>query len=144
MSDSFVGWAEQVEYVVLAWYVLQETDSPLMLGIYGALRFTGTLFSPLFGVLVDRYDRRKLLVLTRSVFFANSGVLLVLAASDSLSVQHVFVLAGIAGMGRAFDTIVHQTVIADIVPASGLMNGVALTRTGRDIMQVVGPITGGY
>ena len=144
LSDSFVGWAEQVEFVVLAWYVLQETDSPLMLGIYGALRFTGTLFSPLFGVLVDRYDRRKLLVLTRSVFFANSGVLLVLAASDGLSVQYVFVLAGIAGMGRAFDTIVHQTVIADIVPASGLMNGVALTRTGRDIMQIVGPITGGY
>ena len=76
LSDSFVGWAEQVEFVVLAWYVLQETDSPLMLGIYGALRFTGTLFSPLFGVLVDRYDRRKLLVLTRSVFFANSGVAL--------------------------------------------------------------------
>ncbi|MCH8308965.1 MAG: MFS transporter [Chloroflexi bacterium] len=144
LSDSFVGCAEQVEFLVLAWYILQETDSPLLLGVYGALRFTGTLLSPIYGVMVDRYDRRKLILLTRTVFFANSGVLLTLALTDVLMVWHVFVLAGVAGMGRAFDTIVRQTVIPDIVPASGLMNGVALTRTGRDIMQIVGPLIGGY
>ncbi len=144
ISDSFVACAEQMEFVVLAWYVLQETDSPLLLGVYGALRFTGTLFSPLYGVLVDRYDRRKLIISTRTLFFANSSVLLALALGDVLSVWHVFMFAGVAGMGRAFDTIVRQTVIPDIVPASGLMNGVALTRTGRDIMQIVGPVSGGY
>ena len=133
-----------MEFVVLAWYVLQETDSPLLLGVYGALRFTGTLFSPLYGVLVDRYDRRKLIISTRTLFFVNSSVLLALALGDVLSVWHVFMFAGVAGMGRAFDTIVRQTVIPDIVPASGLMNGVALTRTGRDIMQIVGPVSGGY
>jgi MFS family permease len=144
LSDSFVSCAEQVEFLVLAWYILQETDSPLLLGVYGALRFTGTLFSPLYGVLVDRYDRRKLILLTRTLFFVNSIVILALALSDVLVVWHIFALVGVAGMGRAFDTIIRQTVIPDIVPANGLMNGVALTRTGRDIMQIIGPLIGGY
>lgn len=144
ISDSFVHCAEQMEFVVLAWYVLQETNSPFLLGTYAALRFTGTLFSPLYGVLVDKYDRRKLVLLTRTILFVNAGVIFLLASTNVLSVWHVFTLVGISGMARAFDTIVRQTVIPDIVPSDGLLNGVALTRMGRDIMQVLGPVTGGY
>ena len=61
-SESLTRVGDQMETVVLAWVVLVETNSPLLLGVFGALRFFGTLIAPYFGVLADRHDRRNLLV----------------------------------------------------------------------------------
>ncbi len=143
LSDSSVSCAEQMEFLVLAWFILQETDSPFLLGLYAALRFTGTLFSPLYGIVVDRYRRERLLRAVRFGFTASGLVILLLVAGGFLSVWQVFVLVGIVGMARAFDTVTRQTVIPDIVPREGIMNAVALTRSGRDIMQIIGPLVGG-
>ncbi len=143
LSDSVVSCSEQMEFLVLAWFILQETDSPFLLGLYAALRFTGTLFSPLYGIVVDRYRRERLLRVVRFGFAASAIVILSLVLWGILGVWHVFVLVGIVGMARAFDTVTRQTVIPDIVPREGIMNAVALTRSGRDIMQIVGPMIGG-
>ena len=143
LSDSAVASAEQMEFLVLAWFILQETDSPFLLGLYAALRFTGTLFSPLYGIIVDRYDRRRLVQGVRAGFPCYASLLLFLVATGSLHVWHVFVLVGIMGMGKAFDTVARQTLIPDIVPREGILNAVALTRSGRDVMQIVGPLVGG-
>ena len=78
LSDSLLGFSEQMELVVLAWFVLIETDSAFLVGLLGSLRFTGTLFSPFFGIAVDRYDRRKLLTITRASFAITSALILVL------------------------------------------------------------------
>ena len=86
LSDSLLGFSEQMELVVLAWFVLIETDSAFLIGLLGSLRFTGTLFSPLFGIAVDRYDRRKLLTATRASFAITATLILVLLISDSLAV----------------------------------------------------------
>ena len=67
-SDATASSAEQMEFLVLAWYVLTETNSPFLVGLFAALRFTGTLFSPYYGILVDRYDRKRLLAGARMVF----------------------------------------------------------------------------
>ena len=143
LSDSVVSCSEQMEFLVLAWFILQETDSPFLLGLYAALRFTGTLFSPLYGIVVDRYRRERLLRAVRFGFAASAIVILSLILWDILGAWHVFIIVGIVGMARAFDTVTRQTVIPDIVPREGIMNAVALTRSGRDIMQIVGPMVGG-
>ena len=143
LSDSAVSCSEQMEFLVLAWFILQETDSPFLLGLYAALRFTGTLFSPLYGIVVDRYRRERLLRVARFGFAASALTILLLVFTELLGVWHVFVLVGIVGMARAFDTVTRQTVIPDIVPREGIMNAVALTRSGRDVMQIVGPMAGG-
>ena len=143
LSDSVVSCAEQMEFLVLAWFILQETDSPFLLGLYAALRFTGTLLSPLYGIVVDKYRRERLLRLVRFGFTLSAVAILVLITADIFDVWHVFLLVGIVGMARAFDTVTRQTVIPDIVPREGIMNAVALTRSGRDIMQIIGPMVGG-
>ncbi len=144
VSDAFLGLGEQMEFLVLAWFVLQETDSPFLLGVYAALRFTGTLLSPLYGILVDRYERRKLLFLVRAGFAVNATAIMALALADELQVWHVLLFAGVSGLGRAFDTITRQTMIPDIVAPSSLMNAVALSRSGRDFTQIAGPLIGAY
>ena len=132
-----------MEFVVLGWFVLLETNSPLLLGLYGALRFTGTLFSPLYGIVVDRYDRKVILRVVRTGFVANALLILFLSLTNSLQVWHVFILVGVGGMGRALDNITRQTLIPDLVEKARLMNALAITRTGRDATQVFGPILGG-
>ena len=143
-SDATASSAEQMEFLVLAWFVLTETESAFLVGLFAALRFTGTLLSPYYGILVDRYDRKRLLAGARIVFALAALLILFLSATDQLQVWHVFVLVAVVGMGRSFDNVTRQTMIADIVSRQGLSNAIALTRNGRDATQIVGPIIGGF
>ena len=142
-SDGGSSSAEQIEFVALAWFVLVETDSALWLGVYTALRFTGTLFSPFYGILVDRYDRRNLLLAARGLMLAVAAIIAALAFSGQIQVWHIFALTGVAGMVRAFDNVTRQTLIADLVARRDLSNAIAMTRMGRDATQIAGPVFGG-
>ena len=86
-SDLLNGWAEQMEFVVLAWFVLTETDSPFLVGIYGSLRFGGTLFSPFYGIIADRYDRKKIFIIVRSTFPIFAAIVLYLSLTERLEVS---------------------------------------------------------
>ena len=144
LSDGFTSSAEQMEFLVLAWFVLVETDSPFLVGLYGSLRFTGTLFAPLYGIIIDRYDRLKLLRTARIIFVCIAVIIAALSFLGQLETWHVFVLTGVAGMVRAFDNVARQTLLADMVPRQSLANAIALTRTGRDITQIISPVIGGF
>ena len=142
-SDGATSSAEQMEILVLAWFVLIETDSAFLVGVYGALRFTGTLFAPFYGILVDRYDRLSLLRIARVIFTVSAVVIAALAFTGQIHIWQIFLLTGITGMARAFDNVTRQTLMADMVPRYNLGNAIALTRTGRDATQIVSPVIGG-
>lgn len=143
LADIGLNWAEFMEIIILSWFVLERTDSPLILGLFGALRFTGTLVAPLFGVLVDRFGRRTIFLVSRASFLILSSNILILALSGTLTVAFVLVFASLVGICRSMDMIVRQSVLPEVVGESKLHNGVALSRTGRDATQIVGPICGG-
>ena len=143
-SDGATSSAEQMEILVLAWFVLIETDSAFLVGVYGALRFTGTLFAPFYGILVDRYDRLSLLRIARVIFTVNAIIIAALAFAGQIHIWQIFLLTGINGMARAFDNVTRQTLMADMVPRYNLGNAIALTRTGRDATQIVSPVIGGF
>ena len=143
LSDSAMTAAEHMEFLVLAWFILQETGSPFLLGLYGALRYMGTLFSPFYGIVVDKYDRTRLLEILRATLTGFALLLLLLIPTGLLHVWHVFILAGVAGVARGFDSVVRQTLIPDVVPRAGILNAVALTQTTRSMTQIVGPIAAG-
>lgn len=143
-SDGATSSAEQMEILVLAWFVLIETDSAFLVGVYGALRFTGTLFAPFYGILVDRYDRLTLLRIARVIFTISAIIIATLAFIDQIHIWQIFLLTGITGMARAFDNVTRQTLMADMVPRYNLGNAIALSRTGRDATQIVSPVIGGF
>ena len=142
-SDNLMTSAEQMEFLVLAWYVVNETSSPFWVTLFAALRFTGTMFAPFFGIIVDRYDRKKLLIFSRLGLAGVALCILVLSFTGQLQIWQVFVLTALAGMGRSFDNVTRQTFIADLVERDDLSNAVALTRTGRDATQIFAPVLGG-
>ena len=143
VADIGLNWAEFMEIIILSWFVLESTNSPLILGLFGALRFTGTLAAPFFGVVVDRLGRRKIFLASRISFLAISTTVLLLSLNQLLTVPIVLALASVAGMCRSMDMIVRQSVLPEIVGEEKLQNGVALSRTGRDFTQIIGPICGG-
>ena len=142
-AESLTRVGDQIETVVLAWVVLVETGQPLILGIFAALRFVGTLIAPLYGVMMDRYDRRLLLVGGRLVSAGMAAAILFLAAVDSLQVWHIFVLSTISGLARAFSNVMREVLTADIVERRLYANAIGLTRSATDVMQLIGPLVGG-
>ncbi len=56
-ADLLTSWAMEMEVIILAWYILVETESVLLLTVYGALNFGGTLISPILGTVSDLWER---------------------------------------------------------------------------------------
>ena len=143
LGDFALLCAEFMELLILSWYVLNQTNSPMILGVYAALRFTGTLFSPLFGVIVDRLGKRNIYIFSRICFVMLSRIVMVLYITNTISVTYVLIISPFVGLSRSLDMIVRQSVIPSIVGNRLLQNSIALLRTSRDITQIVGPIMGG-
>ena len=108
-SVATLHWAEYMEMVILSWFILEKTDSPLILGIYGALRFSATLFAPLIGVVVDRLGKRVLLIMVRVSFLLNSSIGLTLIFFNNLDKWEILILAGFLGISKTAEMVVRQS-----------------------------------
>lgn len=142
-SDALGSWAENTEFVVLSWFVLVSTDSPFLVGVFGALRFVGTLFAPLYGVAADRYNRARLFAGIRTMVTAVTVAVLALAVAGQLSVWSLFILMTLEGVARSGYIVTRQALVADKLPGELLMNGVALNRVAWNMAQMAGPLAGG-
>jgi len=141
-ADAFATWASEMENLLLGWYVLVDTGSPLLLGLVGALRFGGTLLSPFYGVVADRFDRRTLLIVLRLLHTLQAAMIMALAFSGALQPWHVFAITGVGGLMRMAENVVRQSLIADVVPPGTLMNAVGLSRTTMDLAKITGAVAG--
>src|ERR1700694_2994613 len=66
-ADLLTSWAFEMETLVLGWYVLVETNSVVMLTLFGALLYVGTLIAPIVGVWSDRIGHRTMLSSMRAL-----------------------------------------------------------------------------
>ena len=131
-----------METLILGWYILVATDSPFLVGLLGALRFSGTLTAPIVGVIADRMSRKVMLILLRTGAGLSALALLILAVTDLIQPWHVFAIASISGILRPADNVLRQSLIADTVPRNLLMNASGLARTTQDTARIVGALLG--
>ena len=137
-----ITWGSEMETLILGWYILVATDSPFLVGLLGALRFSGTLTAPIVGVIADRMSRKFMLFVLRAGAGLSALSLLVLAATDLIQPWHVFAIASISGILRPADNVLRQSLIADTVPRKLLMNASGLARTTQDTARIVGALLG--
>jgi len=135
-------WGSEMETLILGWYILVATDSPFLVGVLGALRFSGTLTAPIVGVIADRVSRKLMLIILRSGAGASALALLLLVVFDQIQPWHIFVIAGFSGLMRSSDNVLRQSLIADTVPRDLLMNASGLARTTQDTARIVGALLG--
>ncbi len=127
------------------WLVLQLSgDSGVALGLITALQFGPTLLLSMYGgVLADRYDKRRLLVITQALMGVLALLLGILVATDAIALWHVFVLAGGLGSVSAIDVPVRQAFVSEMVGPGLLANAVSLNSTIFNGARLIGPALAG-
>jgi MFS family permease len=141
-ADLCTSWAFEMETLILGWYVLVESGSVLMLTIFGALQYLGTLIAPMMGVVGDRIGQRNLLCVMRAIYATLSAGLMTLAFAGQLSPELVLVFAAVLGIVRPSDMGIRSAVVAEIMPTTHLVSAMGIARTTSDSARIVGALTG--
>ncbi len=141
-ADLCTAWALEMETIILGWYVLVESGSVLLLTVFGALQFVGTLLSPLIGVLADRLGLRNVLAGMRLAYAVCASVILALAVSGRLDPTLVLIVAAVSGLVRPSDIGMRSALVGATVPAVHLVSAMSISRTTMDSAKVGGALAG--
>lgn len=127
-----------------AWLILQITNSPFLLGLATAIQFTPyLLFSLMAGVIVDRFPKRKLLIVTQLGQALLALILGLLTMTGIVRFWHVLILAGLLGLFSTFDMPGRQSFVIEMVGKKDLPNAIALNSTAFNLGRIVGPALAG-
>jgi MFS family permease len=134
-------WMQQVAQ---GWLVLSLTNSAWYLGLVGFARGIPMLvLSPAAGVLIDRVDRRKVLMLFQMLSMCVAIVLAVHVASGLVRPWHVLVTSLLSGIFLSVVFPARQALVPAVVPRSHLANAVSLNSAGQNATRVMGPSLAG-
>jgi MFS family permease len=126
------------------WLVLQLSNSARMLGLDA---FLGTipivLFSLIGGVVADRMDRRRLLMMSQWIQLSCAFLLAFLIYAHVVKVWHIFILSFVTGTGQAFGGPAYNALVPSLVDREDLPNAIALQSIQFNLARVVGPALGG-
>ncbi len=131
--------------VATSWLVYRLTGSAFILGIVGfAGQIPTFLGAPIAGVLVDRWNRHRVLVVSQVLALVQSSLLAFFALTGTITVWHVLVLVVFQGSINAFDTPARQAFVVEMVDArEDLPNAIALNSSIVNGARLIGPSIAG-
>lgn len=134
-----------MQTIATSWLVYRLTGSAFMLGLAGfALQIPFLIVSPFAGVWVDRFDRRKLLLITQSLSLAQATLLAALTYTGLIEVWHILVIAVFLGTVNSFDNPSRGAFLLDMVGSKEhLPNAIALNSTIMHSARFIGPSLAG-
>lgn len=141
-ADLCTAWALEMETLILGWYVLVESGSVVLLTVFGALMYVGTLVSPLLGMLGDRLGLRRVLAAMRLGYALLAGVILLLAATGRLDPTRVLAVAFVVGLIKPTDIGLRTALVSAAVPAAQLLAAMGISRTTQDSARIGGALAG--
>ena len=142
-SVSLVGtW---ITRIATSWLVYRLTGSALLLGVVGFCGQIPTLIlAPFAGVLVDRSNRHRILVVTQVLSMLQSVALAALTLGRAITVRDVLILQIVQGIINAFDTPARQSFVVEMVEdRADLPNAIALNSSMVNASRIIGPSMGG-
>lgn len=143
-SDLLASLGHFVQEVALYWIAYEITGSAMALGVLGLCGAAPRLLlGALGGVLVDRYDRKRLLILIQFSSTLPVLIFLVFYTSRALEFWHILAVEILFGSIRAVNPSASQSILAELVPRDDLMNAVSLYTIGFNFARIVGPSLGG-
>jgi MFS family permease len=142
-SISLIGtWMQRI---ALPWLVYSMTNSAFLLGLVGfASQIPTFLLAPFAGVLIDRWNRYTILVVTQILAMIQSFILAFLFFNNSIEVWHIVVLSIFMGCINAFDMPVRQSLVVDMIEnREDLGNAIALNSSMFNVARLLGPSIAG-
>jgi MFS family permease len=136
--------AQWIQLVTLSWLVYDLTGSGTMLGTINLVRAVASLIMiPMAGVLIDRLNRRHLLLMVNGWLFTITLTLGSMLLFGYSSILYLFIFSFLGGMAQTIDMALRQVLVFDLVTRSLTPNAVALVQTGWSLMRSFGPGIGG-
>ena len=131
--------------IATSWLVYRLSGSVFLLGIVGFFGQIPTLIlAPFAGVLVDRWDRHRLLVVTQFLSMLQSVALAVLTFARIITIPDILILQVVQGIINAFDTPARQAFVVEMVEdRADLPNAIALNSSMVNVSRVIGPSVAG-
>lgn len=139
---SFIGhWMQQI---AAYWLVFQLTRSPVAVGVLAfAQLLPVTLFGLFAGSVIDRFDVRRLLLVTESLLIVGAATLAVLTLTGAVELWQVYAIATFQGLVLVLDNPARHTLVFRIVGKADLPNAVALSSALGTMARIAGPALGG-
>jgi MFS family permease len=141
-SISMIGtW---MQMTAQAWLVLTLTHSSTWLGVVVALQTLPVLIlGPYGGVIADRVDKRKLMIVLQSAMGVQALALGLLTVSGVVTVWEIGVLAALLGLNNAFENPARQSFMLELVGPEHLRNAVSLNSVLVNVARTIGPAVAG-
>lgn len=133
-----------MQMVAQGWLVLRLTDSPSAVGLVTALQFVPMLLAGMWGGLIaDRFDKRRVLLITQAWMSAVTGTLAVVTLTGHVEVWMVYLSAFLVGCATVVDNPTRQSFVIEMVGAHEVANAVALNSAMFNAARIVGPSIAG-
>ena len=134
-----------MQRIAIGWLVYRLTHSPFLLGI---VEFSGQIpiffLAPFAGVLADRHNRHRILILTQILAMVQALILALLVLFDLVEIWHIIVLGIVLGIIRAFEMPTRQSFMVEMVgDKNDLGNAIALNSTMVNGARMLGPSAAG-
>ncbi len=127
-----------------SWLVLSLTHSSTMLGVVVALQTVPVLLlAPYGGVIADRVDKRRLMVVLQAAMGVQALILGVLTITGEVRVWQIGILAVLLGLNNAFENPSRQSFMLEMVGPEHLRNAVSLNSVLVNVARVIGPAVAG-
>ncbi|HEY5092505.1 MAG TPA: MFS transporter [Acidimicrobiales bacterium] len=141
-TTSLVGtW---MQMTAQSWLVFTLTHSATEIGFVVALQTLPVLLlGPYGGVVADRVDKRRLMIILQTAMGLQAAVLSVLALTHVVTYLDVCVLAIVLGLNNAFENPSRQSFVLEMVGPKDLRNAVSLNSTMNNVARAVGPAVAG-
>jgi len=134
-----------MQSLALAWLIYDMTRSPFYLGLEG---FANTIpifiFSLYGGVVADRFNRKRLLIITQWVMLILATILGILTQLHIIRIWEIIFIAFIGGLSQSIAWPVYQAVMANIAERQHLSNAIALNSAQFNMARMIGPMLGGF
>jgi MFS family permease len=135
-------WMQQTAQ---AWLVWELTHKATALGVVAFLsQIPYFIFGPWVGSFSDRFDRRKILLVTQVLAMLLSFILAYLIQTDRVTLHIVYMLAFSLGTVTAFNVTAEQAFIGDIAGTGNIKKAVALNNTINQLTRLIGPAIAGW
>lgn len=142
-SISLIGtWMQRM---AVSWLIYRVTHSASMLGLVAfAGQIPTFLLSPFGGVVSDRYNRYKILLVTQFSSLIQASLLAILVLSKHFTVTEIILLSSLLGIINAFDTPSRQSLVIELVEdKQDLGNAIALNSSMVNVARLLGPMVAG-
>ncbi len=133
-----------VQRTAQTWLVYQMTKSALLVGILSACQFIPILLLTLVaGTLIDRYPKRKILLLTQTGFLILGSIMTLIVYLKVVQYWQILLIAIGYGLLQSFDRPTRQSFVVELVGPKDLMNGISLNSTVFNLAKIAGPSLAG-